>query len=92
MDKRTLDHINELILDEERSSVKRVLHEVLDEVIDRNTVRSKLLYEQTAIQLFMRMKGPRFEISYKLRKNLHHRNLEVFEIATLLANKIKSIH
>lgn len=92
MDKRTLDYINELILNEERTMVKRVLNEVLREVIYRNKVRSNLLYEQTATQLFMRMKGPRFEICYKLRKNLHHRNLEVFEIATLLSNKIKSIH
>lgn len=92
MDKRTLDYINELILDEERTRVKQVLHEVIDEVRDRNVVRSKLLYGETAIQLFMRMKGLRFENSYKLRKNLHHRNLEVFEILTILANKIESMH
>lgn len=92
MDKRTLDYINELILDEERSSVKRVLHEVIDEVRDRNVVRSKLLYEQTAIELFKHMRGLRFELTYKLRKILFHRNLEVFEILTILANKIESIH
>lgn len=92
MDKRTLDHINELILDEERSSVKQVLHEVFDEVRERNEARSKLLYGETAIQLFMHMRGLRFEIVYKLRKNLHHRNLEVFEILSILANKIESIH
>ena len=92
MDKRTLDHINELILDEERSSVKRVLNEVLDEVRERNVVRSKLLYSETAIQLFMHMRGLRFEMVYKLRRNLFHRNLEVFEILSILANKIQSIN
>lgn len=92
MDKRTLDQINELILDEERSSVKRVLHEVLDEVKDRNTVRSKLLYEQTAINLYTHMKGLRYENTYKLRKNLFHRNLECYEIVAIILNKIQSIH
>lgn len=92
MDKRTLDYINELILDEERSSVKRVLNEVRDEVRERNEARSKLLYSETARQLFMHMRGLRFEITYKLRKNLHHRNLEVFEIIEILHNKIESIH
>lgn len=92
MDKRTLDYINELIQDEERSSVKRVLHEVIDEVRDRNVIRSKLLYEQTAIELFKHMRGLRFELTYKRRKILFHRNLEVFEILTILANKIESIH
>lgn len=92
MDKRTLDYINELILDEERSSVKRVLQEVFDEVRDRNAVRTKLLYEVTAIQLFQHMRGYRLEIVYKLRRNLFHRNLEVFEILTILANKMESIH
>ena len=92
MDKRTLDYINELILDEERSSVKRVLNEVRNEVRERNEVRTKLLYSETARQLVMHMKGPRFNSTYKLRENLRHRNLEVFEILNILANKIESIH
>lgn len=92
MDKRTLDYINELILDEERSAVKQVLYEVNDEVRERNVVRSKLLYSDTAIQLFKHMSGLRFEIVYKLRRNLFHRNLEAFEILSILANKIESIH
>ena len=92
MDKRTLDYINSLILDEERSSVKQVLHEVIDEVKERNEVRSKILYGETAMQLYMHMRGLRFENAYKLRKNLFHRNLEVFEIISILHNKIESIH
>lgn len=92
MDKRTLDYINELIQDEEKQSVKRALHEVMDEVKERNVVRSKLLYEQTAIELFKHMRGLRFELTYKLRKILFHRNLEVFEIVSILLNKIESIH
>lgn len=92
MDKRTLDYINELIQDEEKQSVKRALHEVMDEVKERNIVRSKLLYEQTAIELFKHMRGLRFELTYKLRKILFHRNLEVFEIVSILLNKLESIH
>lgn len=92
MDKRTLDYINELILDEEKQSVKRVLREVIDEVKERNVVRSKLLYEQTAIELFNHMRGLRFELTYKLRKILFHRNMEVFEILSILLNKLDSIH
>ena len=92
MDKRTLDYINELILDEERTRVKQVLQEVFDEVRDRNVVRTKLLYGETAIELFKHMRGLRFELTYKLRRNLFHRNLEVFEILSILANKKESIH
>lgn len=92
MDKRTLDYINSLIQDEERSSVKQALQEVIDEVKERNLIRSKLLYEQTAMDLFTKMRGPRFENVYKLRKNLFHRNLECFEIISILLNKIESIH
>lgn len=92
MDKRTLDYINSLIQDEERSSVKRVLREVIDEVKERNIVRSKLLYEDTAMELYKHMKGQRLENVYKLRKNLFHRNLENFEIVSMLLNKLESIH
>ncbi len=92
MDKRSLDHINELIQDEERRTAKRVLQEVFDEVRERNVVRTRLLYEQTAIELFKHMRGLRFEITYKLRRNLSHRNLEVFEILSIILNKQESIH
>lgn len=92
MDKRTLDYINSLIQDEERSSVKQALQEVIDEVKERNAIRSKLLYEQTAMNLFTNMRGLRFENVYKLRRNLFHRNLECFEIIDILINKIESIH
>lgn len=91
MDKKTLDYIYELIQEAERSSAKQLLNEVIDEVRERNVIRSKLLYEETAIQLFRHMRGYRFEIVYKLRKNLFHRNLEVFEILTIIANKIGNI-
>lgn len=91
MDKRTLNYINELILDEERNSVKRVLREVRDEVKERNEARSKLLYSETAMQLFKHMKGLRYEKTYKLRKNLFHRNIECFEIVYIILNKIESI-
>lgn len=92
MDKRTLNYINELILSEERNSVKNVLHEVIDEIKERNEVRSKLLYSETSMELFRQMKGLRFENAYKLRKNLFHRNLECFEIIAILYNKIESMH
>lgn len=91
MDKRTLNYINELILDEERNSVKRVLREVIDEVKERNDVRSKLLYSETAKNLFLHMRGLRFENANKLRKNLFHRNIECFEILSIILNKIESI-
>lgn len=92
MDKRTLDYINSLILEEERNSVMQVLHEVIDEVKERNEVRSKLLYSETAMQLYRQMKGLRFENAYKLRKNIFHRNLECFEIIAILYNKIEGLH
>lgn len=92
MDKRTLDYINALILGEERESVKQVLYEVIDEIKERNEARSKLLYSETSMQLFRQMKGLRFEIVYKLRKNIFHRNLECFEIIAHLYNKIESIY
>lgn len=92
MDKRTLNYINSLILSEERNSVKRVLREVIDEVEERNEARAKLLYGDTSMQLYLQMKGLRLENAYKLRKYLFHRNLECFEIISILQNKIESIH